>query len=92
MYTKYCFQKYKRSLVHLKDFLLLSLTIQSGDVLKAIETAIPATAIEQAIALTKTQEERTRSLPAKLVECLRNGDNTAPGIKHSCKFTEALAS
>jgi hypothetical protein len=37
--------------VHLKDFSLLYTVIQSADVLKAIETAIPATAIEQAIAL-----------------------------------------
>jgi hypothetical protein len=36
--------------VHLKDFSLVSPEIQSGEVLKAIEMAIPATAIEQAIA------------------------------------------
>ena len=57
-------------MVHLKDFSLLSPTIQSGDLLKAIETAIPATAIEQAIATTKASEERNRSLPAQLVICL----------------------
>jgi len=34
--------------VHLKDFSLLSLTIQSSDLLKAIELAIPTTAIEEA--------------------------------------------
>ncbi len=44
--------------------------IQSSDLLKAIETAIPATAIEQAIANTQTQEERKRSLPAQLVVSL----------------------
>ncbi|MBH8555813.1 transposase domain-containing protein, partial [Nostocaceae cyanobacterium CENA357] len=32
--------------------------------------AIPATAIEQAIANTKTEEERTRSLPAQLMVSL----------------------
>jgi len=32
---------------------------------KAIETAIPALAIEQAIAKTKVEEERNRSLPAQ---------------------------
>jgi hypothetical protein len=37
--------------VHLKNFSLLSPTIQSSELLKAIETAIPATAIEQAISL-----------------------------------------
>ena len=41
-------------MVHLKDFSLVSPEIQSGDVLKAIETAIPALVIEQAIANTKT--------------------------------------
>jgi Na+/H+-dicarboxylate symporter len=56
--------------VPLKNFSLLSPTIQSSDLLKAIETAIPATAIEQAIATTKASEERNRSLPAHLVVCL----------------------
>jgi hypothetical protein len=56
--------------VHLKDFSLVSPEIQSGEVLKAIEMAIPATAIEQAIANTKTEEERKRSLPAQLVVSL----------------------
>lgn len=44
--------------------------IQSGDVLKAIETAIPAEAISKAIANTQTKEERKRSLPAELVVTL----------------------
>ena len=57
-------------MVHLKDFSLLSPTIQSSDVLKAIETAIPPMAIEQAIAKTKAGEQRRRSLPAQLVVCL----------------------
>ena len=57
-------------MVPLKNFSLLSPTIQSSDLLKAIETAIPATAIEQAIATTKASEERNRSLPAHLVVCL----------------------
>jgi len=48
----------------------MSPRIQSGDVLKAIETAIPATAIEEAIANTEADEERKRSLPAQLVVCL----------------------
>jgi hypothetical protein len=34
--------------------------IQNADLLKAIEMAIPATAISQAIANTQTQEERKR--------------------------------
>lgn len=57
-------------MVHLKDFSLLSPVIQSTDLLKAIETAIPPTAIEQVIAKTKASEERNRSLPAQLVVCL----------------------
>jgi hypothetical protein len=40
--------------VHLKDFSLVSPDIQSRDVLKAIETAIPPFVIEEAIANTKT--------------------------------------
>jgi hypothetical protein len=36
--------------VHLKDFSLVSPDIQSTDVFKAIETAIPAEAIEEVIA------------------------------------------
>lgn len=44
--------------------------IQSEELLKAIETAIPATAVEQALATTKAKEERSRSLPAHLVVCL----------------------
>ncbi len=57
-------------MVHLKDLSLVSPNIHSGDVFKAIETAIPATAIEQAIANTQTQEERKRALPAQLVVSL----------------------
>ena len=44
--------------------------IQSKELLKAIEIAIPATAVEQALAITKANEERSRSLPAHLVVCL----------------------
>uniref|UniRef100_A0A8J7D0H0 Transposase domain-containing protein n=1 Tax=Desmonostoc muscorum LEGE 12446 TaxID=1828758 RepID=A0A8J7D0H0_DESMC len=48
----------------------MSPEIRSGDVLKAIEMAIPATAIEEAITNTQTEEERKRSLPAQLVVSL----------------------
>ncbi|MBR8837487.1 MAG: hypothetical protein DSM106950_26630 [Stigonema ocellatum SAG 48.90 = DSM 106950] len=58
------------SVVHLKDFSLLSPTIQSSDLLKAIELAIPAKAIEEAIVISKANEERNRALPAQLVVCL----------------------
>lgn len=50
--------------MHLKDFSLVSPTIYSGEVLKAIEAAIPLEAIERAIARSQAQECRTRSLPA----------------------------
>lgn len=53
--------------MHLRDFSLVSPEIQNADLLKAIEIAIPATAIEQAIANTQSEEERKRSLPAQLV-------------------------
>ncbi len=49
---------------------MLSANIQATDVFKAIETAIPASAIEQAIASTKADEGRRRSLPAQLVVSL----------------------
>ncbi len=48
----------------------MSAEIQTGDVLKAIEMAIPAFVIEQAIANTQSEEERKRSLPAQLVVSL----------------------
>ncbi len=48
----------------------MSFDIQNTELLKAIEMAIPATAIEQAITNTKTEEERTRSLPAQLMVSL----------------------
>src|SRR4028119_1641327 len=60
----------KLSVVHLKDFSLVSPDIQTGDLLKAIEMAVPAFAIEQAITNTREQEERKRALPAQLVVCL----------------------
>lgn len=56
--------------MHLKNFSLLSPKIQTNDLLKAIEIAIPATTIERAIAASKASEERNRSLPAHLVVCL----------------------
>lgn len=56
--------------MHLKEFFLVSPRIQSTEIFKAIETAIPIEAIEQAIAKTRVKEERYRSLPAQLVVCL----------------------
>ena len=56
--------------MHLKEFSLVSPKIQGTEIFLAIETAIPIEAIEQAIAKTKVEEERYRSLPAQLVVCL----------------------
>ena len=56
--------------MHLKEFSLVSPAIAKGEVLKAIEAAIPPEVIEQAITHAKAQECRTRSLPAHLVVCL----------------------
>lgn len=56
--------------MNLKDFSLVSPVIQAGEILKAIEVAIPPEAIEQAVADSLAQERRTRSLPAHLVVSL----------------------
>jgi hypothetical protein len=47
--------------VHLKEFSLISPKIPSKEIFKAIEMAIPATAIEQAITKTKVEEKRHRA-------------------------------
>ena len=49
--------------MQLKEFSLISPVVESGTVLKAIETAIPTVAIEKAIADTKAKEERKRAIP-----------------------------
>lgn len=56
--------------MQLKEFSLISPAIESGTVLKALATAIPTEAIEQAIADTHSNEERKRNLPSHLVVCL----------------------
>jgi Insertion element 4 transposase N-terminal len=56
--------------MQLKEFSLFVPNVESGKVLKALETAIPSSAIEQAIADTKSTEERKRALPSHLVVCL----------------------
>jgi len=47
--------------VHLKEFSLVSPKIPSREIFKAIEIAIPASAIEQAIPKTKVEEKRHRA-------------------------------
>ena len=56
--------------MQLKEFSLISAQIESGTVLKALETAIPTEAIETALAQTHSSEERKRALPSHLVICL----------------------
>lgn len=56
--------------MQLKEFSLISPVVESGTVLKALETAIPSIAVEQAIADTHSDEERKRALPSHLVVCL----------------------
>jgi Insertion element 4 transposase N-terminal/Transposase DDE domain len=56
--------------MQLKEFALISPQVELGTVLKALETAIPTEAIEQAIAQTHSNEERKRALPSHLVICL----------------------
>ena len=56
--------------MHLKKFSLLSPKSPSTEIFKAIEIAIPASAIEEAITKTKVEEKRHRALPAQLVVCL----------------------
>jgi hypothetical protein len=56
--------------MQLKEFSLISPQVESGKVLKALETAIPTEAISQAIAQTHSHEERKRALPTHLVICL----------------------
>ena len=47
--------------MQLKEFSLISPVVESGTVLKALETAIPTVAIEKAIADTHSDEERKRA-------------------------------
>jgi len=56
--------------MQLKEFSLISPNVESGTVLKAIETAIPSDAIEQAISNSQAGEARKRVLPTHLVVCL----------------------
>jgi hypothetical protein len=56
--------------VHLKEFSFISPVIESAEVFRAIETAIPPDAIEQAIAKTNSQQQCQRKLPSDLVVSL----------------------
>ncbi|MEH2167956.1 MAG: transposase domain-containing protein, partial [Nostoc sp.] len=56
--------------MQLKEFLLVSLLMESGEVLKAIETAIPTEAIEQVLGQTDSREIRKRKLRSHLAICM----------------------
>jgi Insertion element 4 transposase N-terminal/Transposase DDE domain len=56
--------------MQLKELSLFVPTIEAGTILKALERAIPASAIEQALKETNAGEERKRALPSHLVVCL----------------------
>ena len=51
----------------LKEFILITPIIEAASVLKALETAIPSEAIQQAIGQTHSQQKRQRKLPSELV-------------------------
>ena len=53
--------------MQLKEFSLINPIIESSEVFKAIETAIPSEMIEQAIATTNSQQQRQRKLPSGLM-------------------------
>lgn len=54
----------------LKEFSLITPKIEPGELLQAMESAIPTEAIDQAIAATHSQEQRHRRLPTHLVVAL----------------------
>ncbi|GAC1505428.1 MAG: hypothetical protein NVS2B14_17730 [Chamaesiphon sp.] len=56
--------------MQLKEFSLVSFLIESGEVLKAVETAIPGEAIDQVLGQTDSRETRKRKLPSHLVVCM----------------------
>lgn len=56
--------------MQLKKFSLVAQGIESGEVLRAIETAIPTETIEQVLGQTDSKETRKRKLRSHLVVCL----------------------
>jgi hypothetical protein len=56
--------------MQLREFTLISPTIEAGQVFKAIESAIPIEVILDVIAKSQCQSQRQRKLPAHLVVCL----------------------
>ena len=56
--------------MQLKEFSLVSLLTESGEVLKTIETAIPPETIERVLGQIESREKRKRKLPSHLVVCV----------------------
>jgi len=56
--------------MQLREFTFISPSIETGQVFKAIENAIPTTVIDQVIARNASRGQRQRKLPARLVVCL----------------------
>lgn len=56
--------------MQLREFTLISPSIETGQVFKAIESAIPTAVIDQVVAKNASRGQRQRKLPAHLVVCL----------------------
>lgn len=56
--------------MNVKDFSLEAPKLSAGEILKAIETAIPQETIDEAIVKTGCKEDRNRKLPTYLVICM----------------------
>lgn len=56
--------------MQLREFSLITPTIEAGDVFKAIASAIPIEVINQTLAQHDRPTQRVRKLPAHLVVCL----------------------
>ncbi|MDJ0592391.1 MAG: transposase domain-containing protein [Pleurocapsa sp. MO_226.B13] len=56
--------------MQLKEFSLISPSIEAKEIFQAIQTVITPEAIAQALEKSKSFEKRKRKLPASLVVCL----------------------
>ena len=56
--------------MQLREFTFISPSIETGQVFKAIESAIPTAVIDQVVAKNASRGQRQRKLPAHLVVCL----------------------
>ena len=56
--------------MQLKEFALISPSVEAKEVFQAIQTVITRERIEQALEKSQGEEKRKRKLPASLVVCL----------------------